>query len=81
MPGLAPQSAAVGRTLGAVDLLAKTGASVVAIERDGDVIAQPKPGEGLRRGDVLALSGSQDAVRDAALLLAQPRDIEVTSSF
>ncbi len=73
MLGLAPQSASVGRALSDLDLSAKTGANVVAIERDGVVLVQPKPDEVLRRGDVLALSGSHDAVRDAALLLARPR--------
>lgn len=69
--GLAPQSAAIGRTLGELDLPARTGASVVAIERDGDVLVQPADDEGLRLGDVLALSGSQDAVREAALTLGR----------
>ena len=81
MLGLAPQSAAVGRSIGDLDLSAKTGASVVAIERDGAVIVQPKSGEVLRRGDVLALSGSQEAVRDAALLLARARLSEMPSSI
>ncbi len=80
MLGLAPQSAAVGRSLGSLDMLAKTGASVVAIEREGVVIAQPEDDEVLRKGDVVALSGSQDAVREAALLLAKPREHEVIST-
>jgi monovalent cation:H+ antiporter-2, CPA2 family len=76
MLGLAPQSAAVGRTLRQLDLSARTGASVVAIDRDGTMLVQPEDDEVLMRGDVLALAGSQDAVRDAALLLAQPRAAE-----
>jgi CPA2 family monovalent cation:H+ antiporter-2 len=73
MLGLAPQSAAVGVTLGELEL---SGASVVAIERDGVVITQPEDEEVLRRGDVLALSGSQEAVRDAAMILARPKSTE-----
>ena len=34
---------------------------------------QPEDDERLREGDVLALSGSQEAVREAALLLGRPR--------
>jgi CPA2 family monovalent cation:H+ antiporter-2 len=74
MLGLAPRSAAVGKSLLELDLPAKTGASVVAIDRDGEILTQPEDGEVLRRGDVLALSGSQDAIREAALLLAQSRE-------
>jgi len=73
MLGLGAQAEAVGRELGELELSAKTGATVVAIERDGKVIAQPEDSTVLRGGDVIALSGSQEAVRDAALLLARPR--------
>lgn len=73
MFGLAPQSAAVGRTIGELDLQATTGAAVVAIERDGSTMTLPEDDEVLRPGDVLALSGSQEAIRDAALIFARPR--------
>jgi CPA2 family monovalent cation:H+ antiporter-2 len=72
MLGLGSQSDAVGRPLGELGLSA-TGATVVAVERDGEVIVQPEDSMVLNGGDVLALSGSQDAVRDAALLLARAR--------
>lgn len=72
MLGLAEQSDAVGRELGELGLSA-TGATVVAVEREGKVIVQPEESLVLRGGDVLALSGAQDAVREAALLLARAR--------
>jgi CPA2 family monovalent cation:H+ antiporter-2 len=66
---------AVGRNLAELDLRAKTGASVLAITRDGGGIATPSPREPLRAGDVLALAGSEQAIAAArALLLEAPRE-------
>jgi CPA2 family monovalent cation:H+ antiporter-2 len=68
---LADGAAAVGKTLADLDLRAQTGASVLAIGRDGGGIATPRPDEPLRVGDVLALAGSSEAINAArALLLA-----------
>ena len=73
--GLAPfvldaASPAVGRTLAELNLRATTGASVLAITREGGGTAYPSPTEQLRAGDVLALAGSADAVAAARALLA-----------
>ncbi len=62
-------SHATGRTLASLDLRAKTGATVLALRRDGVATAQPSPHEPLRAGDVLALTGSAEAVAAAQLEL------------
>jgi CPA2 family monovalent cation:H+ antiporter-2 len=53
-------SPAVGRTLASLDLRARTGASVIAITRDGRGIITPTGRELLHEGDVLALAGSSE---------------------
>jgi CPA2 family monovalent cation:H+ antiporter-2 len=60
---------AIGKTLAELDLRAKTGASVLAISREGGGVANPRPDEPLRAGDVLALAGSAEAIAAARLLL------------
>lgn len=66
---LAAGSRAVGRSLAEIDLRAKTGASVLALTRDGNGAVNPSPHEPLREGDVLALTGSDAALSAAAALL------------
>ncbi len=62
---LTSSSPAVGLTLAELNLRALTGASVLAITRaDGPVIA-PTAKETLQAGDVLALTGTQDAIEAA----------------
>ncbi len=60
---------AIGKTLAELDLRAKTGASVLAIAREGGGTANPRPDEPLRAGDVLALAGSADAIEAARAVL------------
>ena len=68
---LAPGAAAIGKSLAELDLRARTGASVLAITRAEGGVANPSPTEPLRAGDVLAVTGSADAIAAAnALLLA-----------
>jgi CPA2 family monovalent cation:H+ antiporter-2 len=69
---LAANTAAVGKSLADLDLRAKTGASVLAITRDGSGIANPSPTEPLKVGDVLAVAGSADAIASARELLLAP---------
>ncbi len=57
--------AAAGRTLGDLNLRGLTGATVVAIYRGSEPIIYPSGGERLVAGDVLALSGSHEAVEAA----------------
>jgi CPA2 family monovalent cation:H+ antiporter-2 len=66
---LADGALAIGKTLAELDLRAKTGASVLAISRDGGGTANPRPDEPLRTGDVLALAGSDEAIAAARTLL------------
>jgi CPA2 family monovalent cation:H+ antiporter-2 len=58
--------AAVDRTLSELNLRGRTGATVLAIVRDGEALIAPDADERLRAGDFLALAGTGDAV-DAAL--------------
>jgi CPA2 family monovalent cation:H+ antiporter-2 len=74
--GLAPvtlvaTSPAVGLTLAALNLRAITGASVLAITREGGGTASPKPDEMLQAGDTLALAGSDEAVAAARAILLE----------
>jgi CPA2 family monovalent cation:H+ antiporter-2 len=81
LPGLGPvtpvllaaNSAAIGRTLAQLDLRARSGASVIAIRRDGALV-QPTGREELRAGDVLALAGTHDAIDLAQAVLVQQND-------
>jgi len=68
-----PNTAAVGRSLAQLDLRARTGATVLAIGRGGSAgFATPTPNEPLAAGDVLALTGSDDALTAAKQALAMP---------
>jgi len=65
-------SPAAGRSLAELALRASTGATVLAIVRDGQGIPSPDAHEPLRVGDVLALTGTDDAIAAAAALFARP---------
>jgi CPA2 family monovalent cation:H+ antiporter-2 len=67
---LAPGSPAIGRSLVELDLRGRTGASVIMIGRAGGAITPPTGREPLAEGDVLALTGSGDAIEAASVLLA-----------
>jgi len=58
-------SPAAGRTLGELNLRGRTGATIVALLRGDQRIAFPEAGERLQGGDLIALTGSHDAI-DAA---------------
>ena len=62
---LTPASKGVGRSLGELDLRGKTGATVLAIRRGGVPIPNPKADERLREGDILAITGTADALEAA----------------
>jgi len=79
LPAGAP---AIGKSLAELDLRARTGASVLAITRGGGGAANPSPHEALQEGDVLALTGSDEALiaaREVLLGLDLPRAIEVVA--
>lgn len=58
-----------GRTLGEADVRARTGCTVVAVERDGDVLTEVGPDFELRADDGVVLVGTdEDTNRFAALM-------------
>jgi CPA2 family monovalent cation:H+ antiporter-2 len=59
------KAGAVGKSLAQLNLRARTGATVLAIARGAGGFATPQPHEPLCAGDVLALTGSDDAVAAA----------------
>jgi len=65
------QSSAVGRTLAEINLRALTGATVVAIRRDAGHVVLPTGHERIEPGDVLALTGTAEAVRQAVVHLTK----------
>ncbi|MDX1872448.1 cation:proton antiporter regulatory subunit [Mycolicibacterium sp. 120266] len=52
----------VDRPLGDTRARTRTGASIVAIVRDEEVLASPGPAEPLRAGDVLVVIGTEDGI-------------------
>lgn len=52
----------VGRPLGDTRARTRTGASIVAIVRDDEVLASPGPAEMLQARDVLIVIGTQDGI-------------------
>jgi TrkA domain protein len=59
---IGPDSPFVDRPLGDTRARTRTGASIVAIVRDDEVLASPGPAEQLRRGDVLVVIGTEEGI-------------------
>jgi TrkA domain protein len=55
-----PDSSLAGATLGDVDVRDRTGASVIAIQRGGETVANPDPDVRVAAGDVLVALGSRE---------------------
>lgn len=72
-----PESPAVGRTVIDLQLRSETGATLIALRRDGKTIPNPAPEEPLRAGDIAVLLGDASQVERALLFLdpslARPR--------
>jgi CPA2 family monovalent cation:H+ antiporter-2 len=64
---------AVGKTLAMLNLRAATGATILAISRDGQTVSMPSGHDPLVAGDTLALAGAEHAVEAAKLLLTRTR--------
>ena len=62
-------SPAVHRTLAELNLRGLTGATVLAIKREGEPVVIPTGHELLRDGDVLAVAGTHDAIEAAVEIL------------
>jgi CPA2 family monovalent cation:H+ antiporter-2 len=83
LPGLGPMAAqrlgsdspAVGKTLAELNLRGITGATVLGIVREGGSVVSPTGYERLAPGDVLAMTGTGEAVAAArALLTGEPKN-------
>lgn len=57
------------RTLGDTHARTRTGASIVAVVRDGEVLASPRPDFRFRGGDVVVVVGTADGTAAVAELL------------
>ncbi|MGH7287286.1 MAG: cation:proton antiporter regulatory subunit, partial [Myxococcota bacterium] len=66
---LSDSSPAVGRTLAELDLRSLTGATVLAIRRGDAGLTAPGASAVLRPGDVLALTGTEEAIEAAGAIL------------
>ena len=64
-------SPAVGKTLAELNLRGITGATVLAVTREGGGVVVPTAQERLRAGDILALAGSHEAIEAAQQLLVR----------
>jgi CPA2 family monovalent cation:H+ antiporter-2 len=71
---IAEGTSACGQTLAKLNLRARTGATVLAIRRGEEGILTPSGHDKLLPGDVLALSGTDQAVEAARELLAARDD-------
>jgi len=66
---LAASHAAVGKRLTDLELRGLTGATIIAISRGAEVVLVPDGHQELRAGDVLALTGTSEAIEAAKHLL------------
>jgi CPA2 family monovalent cation:H+ antiporter-2 len=62
-------SVAAGKTLGQLNLRGRTGATVVAVSRDNERNPAPTSATRLATGDLVAVTGSEQAIDLAAALL------------
>lgn len=60
----------VGRRLGDTEARSRTGASVVAVVRQGEVIPSPDPRFAFEPGDVVVAVGTQDGIEGLQSILA-----------
>lgn len=60
----------IGRSLAEANLRAQTGASVIALIRDKQIVANPKSSTIFSVGDLVGLIGEEDQVADAETLIA-----------
>ena len=75
---LREDSPAVGLSLAELNLRGITGATILAITREGEQILVPRGRQVLQRGDILALAGTHDSI-DLAKLALHPDTSEARS--
>jgi CPA2 family monovalent cation:H+ antiporter-2 len=68
---VAPGSPFAGKTLAEANLRARTGASLVALHRDGQLVPAPAPETRLQPGDRVGLIGHRDGLDAAEALLRE----------
>jgi TrkA domain protein len=64
-----PESPFAGRHLGETRARTRTGASIVAIVREDQVLASPGPADNLCSGDVLVVIGTEDGIAAVTRIL------------
>ena len=64
-----PNSPYVERTLGETEMRTRTSASIVAVVRDGEVHASPRPDFRFLAGDLVVVVGTSDGLRAAGDIL------------
>ncbi len=68
-----PDSPAAGKTLTQIAIRPRTGASVIALTRNGTTESNPSQKATLEAGDIVVLLGTRDQIRRAISLLADSR--------
>ena len=76
---LEPNSPVVGKNLGELDLRGKSGATVIAVVRDGNTKISPGAGYTLKEGDIVVLLGSAKKIERAKQLL-RPKEISLQAA-
>jgi TrkA domain protein len=66
------RSACAGRRIGEIGVREDTGATIVAVVRDGDTIASPPPELTLGKGDTAVVVGTPEGIRSMHVLLQGP---------
>jgi CPA2 family monovalent cation:H+ antiporter-2 len=69
-----PQSPAAGRTLRELDIRKNTGATVIAIARNGEAVTNPGPDFTLQPDDIVVLLGAHRDLDQAVNLLTRKRE-------
>lgn len=59
-----------GRTLAETETRTRTGASIIAVSRNGAIMPMPRTDFRFRDGDTIVVVGTRNGVQDAAALLA-----------
>lgn len=75
-----PDAAVAGVTLREATIRTETGASVMAIQREAETLANPDPDETIRPGDILVTLGTRDEQAALATLVGTPSDADSTDT-
>jgi TrkA domain protein len=67
-----PESRFAGRPLGETEARTRTGASIVAVVREGHVIVSPRPDFVFRAEDLVVVVGTDEAAEGVARILESP---------